>query len=46
MEQIQKALSFYKANRDDPFCPQISTPYELDAKWERLLEYRRKQNLA
>lgn len=43
-DQVIRALAFYKANKNEPFCPQLSTPYDLDMKWENLLQYRNKKN--
>lgn len=40
MELIQKAFDFYWKNRSDKFCPKLSTPKDLEEKWERLLEYK------
>lgn len=39
-EQVKKAIKFYLDNSDKPFIPNVSTPYELDQKWEKLLEYK------
>lgn len=40
MEQIQKAFDFYWKNRHDKFCPKLSTPKDLEEKWDRLLSYK------
>lgn len=42
-EQIEKAMAFYRAHENDPFIPQLSTPIDLDTKWDKLLAYRNKQ---
>lgn len=42
--QVQKALQFWLDNRDDPYCPDVSTPYDLDQKWDKLLSYRDKKH--
>ena len=43
MEQIIKALIFYKESKDQEFCPVITSPYDLDSKWVRLLSFKKKQ---
>lgn len=43
-DKIRKALRFYKEHKDLPFCPQIITPWDLDAKWDQLVEFKNKQN--
>jgi DNA-binding Lrp family transcriptional regulator len=42
MEQVQKALDFYRKNCHRQFIPEISTPYDLDTKWEKLLAFKDK----
>lgn len=39
-EQVKKAVQFYLDNSEKPFIPNVSTPYDLDTKWEKLLEYK------
>jgi hypothetical protein len=39
-EQVKKAVRFYLDNSEKPFIPNVSTPYDLDTKWEKLLEYK------
>lgn len=39
-EQVKKAVQFYLDNSEKPFTPNVSTPYDLDTKWEKLLEYK------
>lgn len=36
------ALEFVDAHVDDPFCPTITSPYDLDSKWAKLLAYKNK----
>lgn len=43
-DKIKRAIDFYKKNVNKPFIPEISTPYDLDTKWEKLLEFRNKQH--
>lgn len=34
--EIKNALAWYAGHKDDEFCPQVSTPYDLDSKWAKL----------
>lgn len=36
LEDIQSAVDFWKKHKDEDFCPQIPTPYDLDSKWAKL----------
>lgn len=36
IEEITSALLYIKNHKDEEFCPQISTPYDLDSKWLKL----------
>lgn len=40
LEQIIKALEFYKENQDKEFCPLITSPYDLDSKWSKLFSFK------
>lgn len=40
LEQVSKALSIVRKNRTDPFCPKPGTPFELEQKWEAILNYK------
>jgi len=42
-EKVEKALEFYKEHQNDEFCPKINSPYDLDAKWTKLGEYKLKK---
>jgi len=42
IEQIRKALEFYEENQDKEFCPLILSPWDLDTKWKKLVEFREK----
>lgn len=42
IEQIRKALEFYQDNKDQEFCPQTISPYELDSKWSKLIAFKNK----
>jgi hypothetical protein len=41
LEQIEKALEFYRENKDEQYCPTILTPYDLDSKWKKLAKFKR-----
>lgn len=42
LEQIKKALEFYDEAKDEPFCPVVVTPYDLDSKWKKLNNFKKK----
>lgn len=42
IEKIKNALDFHGENRKLPFCPSITTPYDLDSKWSKLVEFKKK----
>jgi len=44
LEQIKKALEFHRETKGEPFCPAIQAPYDLDSKWSKLSEFRKKHN--
>lgn len=37
---VQKILKWYNNHKDDPYCPLITTPYDLDSKLPKLKAYR------
>lgn len=41
--KVRSALEFYQENKEKEYCPQISSPYDLDAKWTKLGEFKLKQ---
>lgn len=43
LNQIRAALKFYRENKDEKFCPQVRTPYELEEKWSALVSFQKKQ---
>jgi len=43
LEKIESALEFYSEMRDVEFCPQITTPFDLDSKWTKLGQFKLKQ---
>ena len=38
-EKLEQAINFLKLRYADKFCPQISTPYQLEEKWASLTKY-------
>ena len=43
LKKIKSALRFYRENKDTEFCPTILSPWDLDSKWDRLLNFKKKQ---
>lgn len=43
LERIRKAIAYVETNRDDRFCPSITTPVQLEAKWAQLEDFGRKK---
>lgn len=43
-EKVRSALEFYQENKEKEYCPQISSPYDLDSKWTKLGEFKLKQS--
>jgi hypothetical protein len=42
LEQVRQALEFHRETKDEHFCPTIHTPYDLDSKWSKLFEFKKK----
>ena len=42
LEKVKNALEFYKEHKDQEFCTQITQPSDLDAKWTKLGEFKKK----
>lgn len=36
ISEVKNALRWYAKYKDNPFCPNIHTPYDLDTKWAKL----------
>ncbi len=45
VEEVAKALKFHKEHKDDKYCPVITSPNTLEAKWSNLFAYQRRQNV-
>jgi len=43
LEKIESALEFYSETKEVEFCPQITTPFDLDSKWTKLGQFKLKQ---
>lgn len=39
-ERVKRAFDFYWNHRHEQFCPKLSTPKDLEEKWDRLLSYK------
>lgn len=44
IEKVRSALEFYVESKEKEYCPQISSPFDLDAKWTKLGEFKLKQS--
>lgn len=44
IEKIKNALQFYKEHKDEEYCPEIRSPYDLDSKWKKLLNHKKRNN--
>jgi len=42
LEQIKTALQFYLDHKHLEYIPEITSPYSLDAKWKKLLSFKKK----
>lgn len=42
LEKVRNALQFYKEHQEEEFCPQVSTPYDLDTKYTKLSQFKTK----
>ncbi len=42
LKAIRNALEFYKTHKDEEFCPQVTQPSDLDAKWTKLATFKNK----
>lgn len=44
LDGAKSALTFAARFKDDPFCPEITSPYDLDSKWAKLLAFKKKRS--
>lgn len=44
IEEIEGLLEWYEKNKTRDFCPQVSSPYDLDSKWSKLDAFYDKQH--
>jgi hypothetical protein len=42
LETLKRAVAYVEENRDNQFCPQIFSPYELRTKWPQLKAFKEK----
>jgi len=45
LENVRRALQFYKEHKDNQFCPKITSPYDLDSKWSKLFLFKKQNGL-
>lgn len=46
IEEIKGALDYWKKHKDEDFCPQVPSPYDLDSKWLKLSAFYDKQHAS
>jgi len=39
-KQVKKAIQLAHKHREDPYCPEVNTPFQLEKKWDSLLSYK------
>lgn len=44
LEEIRGALEYWNKHKDEDFCPQVPTPYDLDSKWLKLSAFYDKKH--
>lgn len=44
IEDVSSFLEWYAKHKNDDFCPQVSSPYDLDSKWDKLGAFYDKQH--
>ncbi len=44
LDKVRNALEYYKENKDDKYCPQISQPSDLDSKYAKLSQFKNKHD--
>lgn len=42
LEEVKDAVEWYETVKDLPFCPQMTSPYDLDSKWDKLEAFSNK----
>lgn len=45
MDQIKKAIIFLRRHNGDMYCPMVNRPFQLEAKWDDILAYKRRSGL-
>lgn len=40
LDSVKKAVKWFKDHKDEQFCPQLSTPWEMDNKWDKALDFK------
>ena len=39
---VKGAIKYYLEHKDEQFCPQVRSPYELEMKWDKLVAHKKK----
>ncbi len=42
LQAVENALKFFDEHKEDEYCPNVATPYDLDSKWAKLVAFRKK----
>lgn len=45
LDSVRNALNFYKANKDEKYCPTVVSPNDLDTKWSKLSKFKKNNKL-
>lgn len=44
-EKIINIMTFLKKNEENQFCPRVFSPYDLELKWDAILDFKKRNNL-
>lgn len=45
IEKVRKAITFCREYADEPFFPEVHTPYDLESKWQKIAAWKKKNNI-
>lgn len=40
LQKVKEAVKWWRQHKDEQFCPDLSTPYSLDNKWDKALNFK------
>lgn len=43
IEKVEVALKYYKKHQTEEYCPDVSTPFGLDSKWDKLKSFNKRR---